>query len=526
MNPNLLAVPIVLPLFSAALLLVVSRWGGLQRMALQRWLAASVLAVNLTVALALAHFTLSGHRLVLQMGGWIAPFGITLIADGLAAILLTMAAIVFLAVLPFAIGTIDLHRERMGFYPLILLLLMGMNGAFLAGDLFNLYVFFEVMLMASFVLLTVGGQPAQTHAGIRYVVLNLIASLIFLAAAGIAYGTLGTLNMAQIAERLELAHPAVRTLLAGMLFVSFGSKAAVFPLFFWLPSSYHTPPPAVMALFGGLMTKVGVYALFRSFTLFFPAFLVTWQPLILSVAGATMLVGVLGAMSQPTIRRTLSFHIISQVGYMIMGLGVAVDGQKLVSGFGLAAGILYLIHHIIVKSALIMAGGAVEVEMGGDRVASIGGITAKRPLLSLLFFLAAISLAGVPPFSGFISKLSLLQITLDSRHWLVAGVSVVVSLLTLMSVTKLWLDSFGGKYRYPGRLAPRLLDRPILRWLVLGPVAGLLFLSLGLGLNGERFFQIATTAAQQALDRAGYIAAVHPVSPESVAGPAEKGGYD
>ncbi|MBI3957807.1 MAG: hypothetical protein HY328_03280 [Chloroflexi bacterium] len=526
MNPNLLAAPIALPLFVAALLLALSRWGGRQRIGLQRWLAAVTLTVVLVVALALAQFTLGGQRLVLQMGGWQAPFGITLIADGLTAILLTLTALVALAVLPFAIATIDLHRERMAFYPLFLVLVMGVNGAFLTGDFFNLYVFFEVLLMASFVLLTIGGQPAQTHSGIRYVVLNLLGSLVFLAAAGIAYGTLGTLNMAHMAQRLDAAPMAVRALLAGMLLVAFGSKAALFPLFFWLPSSYHTPPPAVTALFGGLLTKVGVYTIFRSFTLFFPDLLAAWQPLLLGIAGATMLIGSLGAMAQPTVRRVLSFHIISHVGFMLMGLGVALNGEKLAVGFGLSAAILYMAHHMLVKTGLILAGGAVEIEMGGDRLQSIGGLVGRRPLLALLFFLSAISLAGIPPFSGFIGKLTLLQITLDSRHWTVAGVSIVASVLTLINVMRLWQEAFWGKYEHPGRLTPWLLDAPVRRWLVLGPIGALLLLSLGLGLFGERFFQMTTTAAQQALDRTGYIAAVHPVQPESVAGPAETGGHD
>jgi multicomponent Na+:H+ antiporter subunit D len=523
MNPNLLAAPIALPLFVAALLLAVSRWGGWRHIELQRWLTAGALVLNLGAALALAQYTLSGHRLVLQMGGWIAPFGITLIADGLTAILLSLTAIVALAVLPFAIATVDLHRERMAFYPLFLVLVLGVNGAFLTGDFFNLYVFFEVLLMASFVLLTVGGQPAQTHAGIRYVVLNLLGSLVFLAAAGIAY-------MAHMAERLDSAPMAVRALLAGMLLVAFGGKAALFPLFFWLPSSYHTPPPAVTALFGGLLTKVGVYTLFRSFTLFFPDLLAAWQPLILGIAGATMLVGALGAMAQPTIRRVLSFHIISHVGFMLMGLAVALQGEKLMAGFGLAAAILYMAHHMIVKTGLILAGGAVEIDMGGDRLQSIGGLVSRRPLLALIFFLSAISLAGIPPFSGFISKLSLLQITLDTQHWTVAGVSIVASVLTLINVMRLWREAFWGKYEHEGRLAPHLLEAPVRRWLVMGPIAVLLLLSLGLGLYGERVFQMTTTAAEQALDRAGYIAAVHPVEPESVAGPAEypaeTGGHD
>lgn len=522
MTPNLLSLPVAVPLFTAALLLAVSRWGGWRRIELQRWLAATALTLNLAAALALAQYTLSGQRLVLQMGGWIAPFGITLIADGLTAILLVLTAIVALAVLPFAIATIDLHRERMAFYPLVLVLVMGVNGAFLTGDFFNLYVFFEVLLMASFVLLTVGGQPAQTHSGIRYVVLNLLGSLVFLAAAGIAYGTLGTLNMAQMAQRLDAAAPAVRTLLAGMLLVAFGGKAALFPLFFWLPSSYHTPPPAVTALFGGLLTKVGIYTLFRSFTLFFPDLLTAWQPLLLGIAGATMLIGALGAMAQPTVRRVLSFHIISHVGFMLMGLAVAAQTESLPAGFGLAAAILYMSHHMLVKTGLILAGGAVEIDMGGDRLQRIGGLVSRRPLLALLFFLSAISLAGIPPFSGFISKLSLLQITLDTGHWTVAGVSIVASVLTLINVMRLWREAFWGKYEHPGRLAPHLLEATRRRWLVLGPIAALLVLSLGLGIYGERVFRMTTTAAEQALDRAGYIAAVNPVEPESVAGPAEK----
>ncbi len=526
MNPNLLAVPVALPLFAAALLLAVARWGGRRAITFQRLVAATTLTINLAAALGLTQHALSGHRIVLQMGGWQAPFGITLIADGLTGILLTLTGIVALAVLPFAIATIDLHRERMAFYPLFLLLVMGVNGAFLTGDLFNLYVFFEVLLMASFVLLTVGGQPAQTHSGIRYVVLNLLGSLVFLAAAGIAYGTLGTLNMAQMAERLESAPMAVRTLLAGMLLVAFGGKAALFPLFFWLPSSYHTPPPAVTALFGGLLTKVGVYTIFRSFTLFFPDLLSAWQPLFLGIAGATMLIGALGAMAQPTIRRVLSFHIISHVGFMLMGLGVALQGNGLGVGFGLAAAILYMAHHMLVKTGLILAGGAVEIDMGGDRLQSIGGLVGRRPLLALLFFLSAISLAGIPPFSGFISKLSLLEITLDTRHWTVAAVSVIASVLTLINVMRLWREAFWGTYEHPGRLRPWLLDAPVRRWLVLGPIAGLLLLSLGLGLFGERFFHMTTIAAQQVLDRDGYIAAVNPVNPESVAAPSSKEGSD
>jgi multicomponent Na+:H+ antiporter subunit D len=512
-SANLLAAPVAAPLLTAALILLLARWGG--RRLIRHQIALTTLALCFNFAVAVVLFQSSavqGERFVLQMGAWSAPYGITVYCDGLSATLLLLTALVALAVYPFAVATIDYHRARMGFHPLYLFLLMGVNGAFLAGDLFNLYVFFEVLLMASFVLLTIGAQPAQTNSGIRYVVLNLLASTVFLAAAGIAYGTLGTLNMAQIAERLPLASPAVRTLFAGLLLVGFGSKAAIFPLFFWLPASYHTPPPAVTALFGGLLTKVGVYTLFRSFTLFFPELLIAWQPLLLTIAGATMLVGALGALAQPGIRRLLSFHIISHVGFMLMGLAVALSGNQLAIGFGLGAAVLYLCHHMIIKTALIMAGGAVELHMGSDRLASIGGLVSRQPLLALLFFMAAISLAGVPPFSGFVSKLSLLQITLDTRHWLVSGVSIFASLLTMINMMRLWRESFWGDYKRPSRVPSRILQSSLRQRLMLAPIAVLVLLSLGLGILGEPAFRLSMRVAQHALDRQAYIEAVSPLA--------------
>ena len=512
-DPNWLAAPIVLPLLGAALGLVIVRWNDSRFFEKQGWIALAVVSLNLVIALLLANVTIGGEqRLALQMGAWDAPFGITLFADGLTTIMLTLTAILAATTVLYAMGTLD-QRGRMNFFPLLLFLLMGVNGAFLAGDLFNLYVFFEVLLMASFVLLTLGGQPRQISGGIRYVVLNLMASVIFLAAAGIAYGTLGTLNMAHLAERLATAPPSIRALLGGMLLVAYGSKAGLFPIFFWLPASYHTPHPAVTAFFGGLLTKVGIYTLFRLFPLLFPDLLVAWQPLILAIAGLTMLTGVFGAMAVNTIRRVLSFHVISQVGYMVMGLGLAVGGNQLFSGFGMAAGILYLVHHMIVKTALLMAGGAAELEQrtGSLLPAQIGGLLTRRPLLAVLFFIAAFSLAGIPPSSGFVSKLGLLQIALDTRHWLIAGVSLVVSLLTLMSMVRLWQAAFTGPVSQPHYPTTPLAD-PRRRWLTLAPIGILVALSLAIGIFSGPVYELSATAARQVMDRAGYIADVGPLN--------------
>ena len=512
--PTWLALPVALPMVTAGLLLLVARLGFGQRFELQRWLVGIAAALCVLVALlVLAHTTAgdAGARIVYQMGGWPAPFGITLIADGFTAIMLLMTAILVVAVVPFAAGTLDQHRESMGFYPLTLLLLMGMNGAYLAGDLFNLYVFFEVLLTSSFVLLTLGGTPGQINGGIRYVVLNLMASLVFLSAAGVAYGTLGTLNMAQMAQRLDIAPDEVRLLLAGLMLVAFGSKAGLFPFFFWLPASYHTPHPVVTVLFGGNLTKVGVYTLFRLFPLFFPGLLVAWQPLILTIAALTMLISVLGALVQPTIRRLISFDIISQVGFMLLALGIALDPDAPIPGFALAAGIIFIIHNMLVKTALLMGGGLAELEMGSGNLGAIGGLAAKRPYLAGIFFVAAFSLAGIPPSSGFVGKLSLLQASLSVHQYWIAGISLLVSLLTTMVMIRLWQYIFWGEFS-SGHAQWTPLRKAHATWLTQGPMTVLVALSLSLGIFFRPVLDIAQTAARQVLDRDGYIAAVAPMA--------------
>ena len=269
-----------------------------------------------------------------------------------------LTGITGLAVAVYSLGSIDAGREAHGYHPLFHVLLMGVSMAFLTGDLFNLYVAFEVMLMASFVLLALGGERAQLEGAVKYVTLNLLSSAVFLAAVGVLYGVAGTLNMADLALAVQRGTaPGLVTTLACLFLVAFGIKAAVFPLFFWLPASYHTPPVAVSALFAGLLTKVGVYALVRAFTLVFTGDTALTHGLILAVAVLTMVTGVLGAAAQFEFRRVLSFHIVSQIGYMVLGLG-------LFTPLALAGTVFYLIHHIVVKTNLFLVGGIVK-RLGG-----------------------------------------------------------------------------------------------------------------------------------------------------------------
>jgi Formate hydrogenlyase subunit 3/Multisubunit Na+/H+ antiporter, MnhD subunit len=382
----------------------------------------------------------------------------------------------------------DPDREQFGYYAIFHILLMGVCGAFLTGDIFNLYVWFEVMLIASFVLMVLGGERAQLEGGIKYVTLNLMASALFLAAVGILYGVTGTLNMADLAHRLgRVSSPGLMTALALMFLVAFGIKAAVFPLFFWLPASYHTPPVAVSALFSGLLTKVGVYALIRVFTRLFVQDVGYTHTLILIIAGLTMVTGVLGAVAQMEVRRILSFHIISQIGYMVMGLGMLTP-------LALGGAIFYIIHHIIVKTNLFLISGMVLHLRGTHQLKNLGGLYRAHPGVSFLFLIPALSLAGLPPLSGFFAKLALVRAGLEAGQFAIVAVALGVSLLTLFSMMKIWNEAFwkpsGEDDPPPTRSVPTAL------WL---PTAGLALLTILIGLAAGPLLVFSMRAAEQLL---------------------------
>ncbi|MFC0268715.1 Na+/H+ antiporter subunit D [Kushneria aurantia] len=503
MRPEVI-LPILIPLLSGALSLLFWRSRTVQR----------VLGVVGTGALMIAAFVLffrvqqEGY-VVLQLGGWQAPYGISLVADLLGAIMVVLTGIIGFAVALFSLPTMGPGHEKFGYYPLMHLLLAGVAGAFLTGDIFNLYVWFEVMLLASFALLILGGERAQMEGAIKYVTLNLVSSVIFLSAVGLLYGALGTLNMAHIAERVSMVENSTLVdVLAVMFMVSFGIKAAAFPLFFWLPASYHTPPVAVSALFAGLLTKVGVYALFRVFTLIFNDSAAFTHEILLWGAALTMLTGVLGAAAQYEFRRILSFHIVSQIGYMIMGLA-------LYTPLALIGGVFYILHHIIVKTNLFLVSGLVYRLKGSYELKKLGGVYAAWPLLGLLFLIPALSLAGIPPLSGFFAKFVLIRASIESGEVVITIIALLVGLLTLYSMTKIWAEAFWKKApdeEEGGVAKPAALDRRQL-WLMVTPIVGLAACTVFIGLNGQLFYDIASAAAAQLLDPQAYINAVMGAQP-------------
>ncbi|PSF06085.1 Na+/H+ antiporter subunit D [Marinobacter fuscus] len=494
-----LVLPILIPLTAGALSLAL--WRSVR---LQRYLAVLATLLLLIAGLWLMDTTLTQGFVVVEMGNWPAPFGIVLVADMLAAIMIVLTGIIGLAIALYSLASTPPGHETFGYYPLMHLLLAGVAGAFLTGDIFNLFVWFEVMLLASFALLTLGGERAQMEGAIKYVTLNLFSSAIFLSAVGLLYGMVGTLNLADIAQKVRsIDDPGMITVVSLMFMVSFGIKAAAFPLFFWLPASYHTPQVAVSALFAGLLTKVGVYALFRVFTLVFTQDVGYTHTLLLWVAALTMLTGVLGAAAQFEFRRILSFHIVSQIGYMLLGLA-------LFTPLALIGGVFYIMHHIIVKTNLFLISGITFRLLGSYQLKDLGGVYRQRPWLALLFLIPALSLAGIPPLSGFFAKFIVVRATLEANEYLVAAIALLVGLLTLYSMIKIWAEVFWKKLPEHVTDASRLNSdvKDSGAWACYTPVVGLAACTLAIGLYGQPIYVLAETAAAQLLDPQRYINAV------------------
>jgi multicomponent Na+:H+ antiporter subunit D len=491
----LLALPILIPLIACALAAALQGRLRAQRLVTGLAAIASLIAAWLLLAEVLAQGVIAS-----QMGDWQAPFGITLVADRLSAAMVAITALMYAATALYAAGDDGVRAQEGLWHPLLAALVLGVAGAFLAGDLFNLYVWFEVMLIASFGLLVLGGGREQLDAAVKYAVLNLVATSVFLIAVGLAYGLTGTLNLADMARRMpEVPNQGAVAAVAFLLLAAFGAKAAVFPLFFWLPAAYHTAIAPVAAIFAALLTKVGVYAMIRLVTLVFPAGQEWIAPMLWFVAAGTMVVGVLGAAAHWDIRRILSFHIISQIGYMLVGLAIATP-------LAIAAAVLYILHHIVVKANLFLVAGAIRRAGGSFSLAQLGGLWRRDPWLGILFAIPALSLAGLPPLSGFWAKLLVVQSGFDAGWYGLAAIALATGILTLYSMLKIWIEAFWKEPPEAQPVPPALSGG--LRWLLLMPVAGLGLVTLSIGLWAEPFAAFALAAGEQLASREAYIAAV------------------
>ncbi|MGW9630660.1 Na+/H+ antiporter subunit D [Agromyces sp. NPDC055520] len=522
MTAVLVPLVVLLPLLGAAAALILGRHRKVQ-MAVSLGVLA---AVTVIAAVLLVAVDTTGPAVV-YVGGWNAPWGITLVVDRLSAIMLVISAIMLLVVLVYSVGQgiADQHRETPVsiFHPSYLILSAGVFNAFIAGDLFNLYVGFEILLSASYVLLTLGGTGERIRAGVTYIIVSLVSSLFFLSAIALIYGATGTVNIAQLSVRLAELPADVALMLHVLLLIAFGIKAAVFPLSFWLPESYPTAPAPVTAVFAGLLTKVGVYAIIRTETVIFTDSDVS--VLLMVIGGLTMLVGILGALTQADIKRLLSFTLVSHIGYMIFGISLA-------SQLGYAATIYYVVHHITVQTTLFLTTGLIERIGGATSINRLAGLLKASPLLGVLFFIPVLNLGGIPPFSGFLGKTGLFLAGGEGAAadpgvawliWVVVAAGAITSLITLYALTRFWNMAFWRRRSelegYESVLLGSVLEAPegatvtatrTTPVLMIVATATLVVVTVCLTVFAGPLFELAGRAAADLLDPASYVSLVFP----------------
>ncbi|KMY43097.1 monovalent cation/H+ antiporter subunit D [Bacillus sp. FJAT-27916] len=487
---NLVVLPIIIPLI-AGLILVIFR----KKLYMQRFIALFAILATFTVAVMMALKIKEDGIQVLQAGGWAAPYGISLVADMFAVILLIITAFVSFCCLFYAFYTIGRLREENFFYPLFLFMISGVNGSFLTGDIFNLFVFFELMLISSYALITLGGEKKQLRESIKYILINVMSSFFFLVAVAYLYAVTGTLNMAHLSVRVaEAGQSGLMTTVAILLLMVFSLKAGLL-LFYWLPGSYSVPPTAVAAIFAALLTKVGIYAIFRMFTLIF-----YHQPeithLLIGILGAaTMLLGVIGAVSRWDIEGILTYNVIISVGLIMAGLAAFTTGS-------ITGSVFYLVHDINVKALIFLIGGTIIYLTGTANLKEISGLIRTHPFLGWMFFIASLALAGIPPFSGFLGKLLITKGTFEAGEYWLGAIGLISSLLVLYSVMKIFMNAFWGETNLSEDM-----EKGTTRGIIV-PITLLTAVTIFLGLGGESISAYIQLAAEGLMNPDLYIDAV------------------
>lgn len=495
MSEHFVFLPLLIP-FVVAILLLPLR----QHRALQRVIAGVAMIALLVVVFSLTVHIRQEGIVVYELGGWPAPFGIVMAVDLFSSLLMLMGVLTAAASVFFAFRSAPPQKERFYLYPLMLFLVAAVNGALMTGDIFNLYVFFELILIASYLLFAHGGKPGQLKESFKFLLLNSVSSAFLLIGIGGLYALTGTLNMADLAVKVAaLADKRIVAALSSVFLFAFGVKAALVPLFFWLPRTYAEVPTPVAALSAAVGTKVGVYALYRMFTLIFIHHVeFTHETLLMVIAVLTMVIGVFGAIAQMDFKRLLAFHIVSQIGYMILGLAV-------MSVAGVAGGIMHIMFNMIIKPALFLIAGATEASTGTTDLRKMSGLIHYTPALAFIFLLGGLGLAGVPPMSGFISKVTLFYAGFSGGHYVATGIGVAVSFLTLFSMIKIFRMVYWGPK--DGLSEVQMKTLPAYKQLI-APGAALVAVGLALGLGGMYLVDYADAASQWLLNPAWYIEGV------------------
>lgn len=487
---NIILLPMLIPILMGVMLIFLRTFGRTQA-----WFSISSMAAVAGISFYLLNAVQNQGILRLDFGGWVPPFGILFVADSFALLLVFATSIVTLVCLLYALFTTGKLLESMYFYPTVLFLIAGVNGSFLTGDLFNLFVCFEVMLLSSYVLLTLGGTKRQLREAVKYVIINIVSSWFFLVALAYLYGTVGTLNMAHVAVRVaENGQGPLLTTISIVFLVVFSLKAGLL-LYYWLPGSYSTPPTVVSALFGALLTKVGIYALFRVFSLIFHHQPEITHTIIGVMAAATLIGGSLGAIAFNDIRKIAAYNIVISVGFILVALAVSTPNA-------IEGAVYYLVHDMIVKSLLFLLIGTLISLTDTGQLNQMSGLMKNYPLLGWSFFIAMLSLAGVPPFSGFIGKVLIAEGAIDSGSYVLLALALLSSLFVLYSMLRIFKNSFWGETIISKEEQVPLHNK------FLFPSLLLVLLTFGMGLGTEWLSVYVTDAAETLLHPEIYIDAI------------------
>jgi multicomponent Na+:H+ antiporter subunit D len=388
----------------------------------------AMLGGAITLLVVTASGAVVAHQIALWPGGIAIPFA----ADTFSSLILVGASLVALISFQYMVVS---GESRSPFIPALVLILMGgVAGALLTADLFNLFVFIEVMLLPSYGLLIFLSRREDMAASRLYVVVNLLASTLFLAGVGLIYAVEGTVNLAALAGAGDNPATAIAT---AVCLAAIAVKAAVFPVHGWLTRAYSFASPAVAALFSGLHTKVAVYIVYRISSVIYEGDS-AWMTAILIVAALTLVVGALSSLGERDIRPLLVFQMVSGIGFILVGVA-------LFTPLGLTAGIVYMVHHMVVMGALLLTASAIEHTYGSGRLDRVAGLRTREHVVTGVFVIGALSLAGLPPFSGFVAKYALVLASADAGVVMVAALLVVVSLFVLMAMMKVWAEMFNGK---------------------------------------------------------------------------------